>query len=74
MFVFFKRARWRDYEWLFGSLLVTTTSTTTTAAAVVVVSGEGRAPESPVKKSVSISLRTRQHMSNYPLWATESSD
>ena len=37
------------------SLLLSTTST-------VVGSGEGRAPDIPVKKSVIISLRTRQHI------------
>ena len=54
----------------FDSSLLTTTSpnTTTTASATkclvvlcVAVSGEGRAPEIPKKKSVIISLRTRQH-------------
>ena len=42
----------------FGSLLLTTTTT----AAAVVVSDEGRAPDIPVKKSATISVRTRQYM------------
>ena len=59
IYLSFSSVRAEDFtNGYFGSLPLSTTA---------VVSGEGRAPEIPVKKSLMISLRTRQHTWPYPL-------